>query len=316
MHVHRRQARRYDWVVQSIATVLVGAAVVAGCASENDTASTPDPVVGMGAPSAARSQVSARYGEDDAWLCRGDTPECGARATRTLTRPDGSTATFRAPDPAADCFVVSFPSELVPVGEVEPLATARALSPLCRVHLPIVRETATVADTGSVTDYDMDPLVPFGDVLDAFQEFVFNRSHERPIVLVSPSTAGSGLATTVLDQIDARPEWRHRLVAAVIPGRTLGSAGEPLPLCQDLAQVECVIPAPVSPTGVAPPLPGVPDGWAGACVNPADFLGRPAFLPDWMVAESAENADCDVLALIAAKLQAVGELPDDPAFRS
>jgi hypothetical protein len=51
-------------------------------------------------------------------------------------------------------------------------------------------------------------------------------------------------------------------------------------------------------------------------VNPADFLGRPAFLPDWMIAESnGGGVDCDVLALIATKLQTIGQLPADPAFR-
>lgn len=245
---------------------------------------------GVGAPPADLSvgtpYSSARYAAADAWLCRGDTVLCGASLIRTVLGPDGTPYSIAASLPATDCFVVA---------TADPVPTARALAPVCTVHAPSLTRTTAAAASD--------------ETLDAFRHFVDNQNDGRPFVVVSDSTEGGRTSLTVLDEIRSRRELRSRYVASILPGLAVDFAAEALPFCTVLEHLGCVMSAPVvrdSHLGNET-VPGISTGWAGACVNPADVEGEPALLPDWMVVDDGTSTvDCDVLALVEAKIEALG----------
>lgn len=286
-----------------LTVVLLTVVLVVGCAPANRASPGSEDAGSAGREGVEPGHVSSRYGNDDGWVCSGDSPQCGASRTRTVIRPDGSIGPLPRPEPPADCFVVPFQMDPAEAA----LPTARALSPLCRVFTPVVRDRSDAIErTAVLTDDAFDPFIAFADVLDAFHEFFLRLSDGRPVILVSSSTHANALATTVLRDLVAHPDGRGRLVAAVVPGGVSQPDVQP-DVCGALTEVGCVIPhAVVSPGNLEPsggrPL-GIPDGWAGACVDPADLYGRPGLLPQWMVVTShAHQPNCDVLAVIHAKL--------------
>src|SRR6185312_8341308 len=257
------------------------------------------------APTAAPPPASRiDYTNGANWLCRpGRQDACAIDLDATVIRADGSTTIDRFhPDPNApiDCFYV-YPTVSRDPGvnatmAIEPeerLAVAQQFARLgakCRLYAPVYRQhtlTALIADmTGHPMAEGDSRKIAFGDVLDAWNEYLAHDNHGRGVVLVGHSQ-GSGILTGLIAQeIDGKPEQK-RLISAILmgtslqvpPGNDVGGDFKHVPLCHSPRQVGCAI-AFASFRAASPPPPdslfGQGDkktGTVAACVNPAALGG-------------------------------------------
>jgi hypothetical protein len=265
------------------------------------------------------------YADDAHWLCKpGRDDACSVDLDATVVNADGSTEVERqdpAEDPPIDCFYV-YPttsrdpgpnSDLEP-GEGEEISTATnqaaRLSSVCRVFAPMYRQLTLSAiggggggGQGGASPFD----VAYGDVLDAFKDFIANESDGRPFVLVGHSQGASHLSRLVAEEIDDEPLLRDRLVSAVLlgwpvtvpPGEVVGGSFQHVPLCQATDQTGCVVNY-SSFRSTAPPPAGSLFGRAmgggdaagrAACVNPArPEGGGSAMLHPYFLVDQAEGS--------------------------
>jgi len=254
--------------------------------------------VQAGAPPAGIQALAHRddaFADPSAWVCNGDTAACGATPTRTVLAVDGAPEVVTVSIPDADCFVVHPGDDQVagPSASADqpPLPTARALAPVCRVFAPRLAQ-ASVAESADQTR-------------SAFDYFVDNLNQGRPFIVVSDTPEAAETGLVILEDVHDQAALDQQFVAAVMPGVALDRGSQPITFCTVLEAVGCTISAPVISSGSTGDraLADVTPGWAGACNNPADIQGRPAFLPDWMTADRpADGVDCDVLALLRTKV--------------
>src|SRR5690606_40874403 len=104
--------------------------------------------------------------------------------------------------------------------EAEEISTVRneaaRLTATCRVFAPIYRQATLSAIGGGFREDTRE--VAYGDVLDAFKEYVVNLSDGRGFVLIGHSQGAGMLSRLIAEEIDDEPLLRDRLVAAYIPG--------------------------------------------------------------------------------------------------
>jgi Protein of unknown function (DUF3089) len=252
---------------------------------------------------AATAQVSAGridYTDPANWLCRpGRQDACTVDLDATVIRADGSTRIdpFH-PDPNApiDCFYV-YPTvsrdpgvnATMAIEPEEKLAVQQQFARLgerCRLFAPVYRQhtlTALIADmTGHPMAEGDSRKIAYGDVLDAWREYLAHDNHGRGVVLVGHSQGSGILMGLIADEIDGKPVQKQ-LVSAILmgddfqvpPGKDVGGTFKHIPLCHSATQTTCVI-AFESFRATSPPpsdsLFGQGDKKAGtvaACVNPA-----------------------------------------------
>lgn len=130
------------------------------------------------------------------------------------------------------------------VDEVIMPGQASAFNGCCRVFAPRYRQTTIGAFLVDSEDAAAAFEVAYGDVRRAFEVFLEEHSDGRPFILASHSQ-GTFHATGLLEEIDADPELRERLVAAYIPGfahpmQRFDEAYEHLEPCETPTQTGCV----------------------------------------------------------------------------
>ena len=261
------------------------------------------------------------YADDAHWLCKpGRDDVCARDLDATVVNADGSTEVEQlepAEDPPVDCFYV-YPTTSADEGansdfapqEAEEIVTAynqvARLTSACRVYAPIYRQftLATIGGGGGGGEGGASPFdIAYGDVLDAFKQFIANESDGRPFVLIGHSQGASHLSRLVADEIDDEPLLRDRMVSALLlgwpitvpEGEVVGGSFQHIPLCQATDQTGCVV-AYSSFRSTAPPPPGslfgrAMGGGQAACVNPArPEGGGPATLHPYFAVDQPEGA--------------------------
>ena len=259
------------------------------------------------------------YRQDFHWLCLPGRPDpCSSPLPTTALNPNGYGSVGRsspAPDPPVDCFYV-YPTVSRDTGLNSDLVTteerAAALSQfarfheVCRTFAPVYRQTTLSALMAALLGQDVTANfeTAYGDVRDAFRQFIASRSQGRPFVLIGHSQGSIHLQRLIREEIEDKPIAR-RLVSAIIPGfntivpegRDVGGTFRSTPLCRRAEQTGCVVTwvsfraeSPPPPqamfgradfNGFGPPAPA---GMTVACTNPATLGRGPAPLDSYFPA--------------------------------
>ena len=208
--------------------------------------------------------VPAAAQAETVWLCKpgmADNPCAGSLETTVYTSSGESTVETprRAKRPKFDCFYV-YPTVSEEPGrnsDLEPDAQERAIaqyqaarySQRCRVYAPMYRQ-ATLASLALGGDGQAEALrTAYGDVRDAWRDYLKNHNDGRGFVLLSHSQGTRMLRQLVRKEIDPRRRVRRRLISAVLlganvrvaKGKDVGGDFQNIPACRSRRQTGCVI---------------------------------------------------------------------------
>jgi hypothetical protein len=253
---------------------------------------------------------------DVVWLCKpGVAPDpCRESNQTTVYAQDGSS---RVEDPGfpqnppVDCFYV-YPTVSGQPGtnadkskDDEQIAIARyqaaRYSQTCRVYAPMYRQlTLGSIFTGTPEQRAAGRKIAYGDVREAWLEYLAKENRGRGVVLIGHSQGAGMLRQLMRQEIDPKPEVRRRLVSALLlggnvlvrKGQKAGGDFQNVPACTSPDQLGCAIA--FSTFGDPPPdntrfgkspatditgagLPSGPD-YEVLCTNPAS-LGANARVP-------------------------------------
>jgi hypothetical protein len=329
-------------VLGVIAALLLTAALGAGCSSDDDSTSTEGADAtsappagdteatepggegeGAALPPGYEGYQSEIYADDANWLCKpgkADDVCAGASLDTTVVKADGTAEveTFTpATDPPIDCFYVyptisadqSANSDLVPGPEERLIVTTQAarLSEVCRLYAPMYRQNTLGSMTGAITsDLSREDrgAIAYGDVADAWKQYMANENDGRGVVLIGHSQGSGMLNQLIAEEIDDEPLLRDQLLSgmligtsvAVPKGEDVGGDYQNVPLCRRADQVGCVITYATFRDTSPPPADtffGVVregDGVAG-CTNPAALEGGSGVLSPYLVSNEPAYAD-------------------------
>jgi Protein of unknown function (DUF3089) len=250
--------------------------------------------------------------EPTVWLCKpglADNP-CTPGLDTTRISPSGDVLGVERIEPdrplTVDCFYVyptvsddsGLNSDLIAGPEERSIALYQAArySQHCRVFAPMYRQI-TIASllTGAPPTPEQGALA-YGDVADAWQEYLARYNHGRGVILIGHSQGTFLLRRLVADLIDDDPAARKRLVSAILLGgnvivqeaKTFGGDFQHVRGCKSAKDVGCVVAfstfdEPVPPDARFGRLGGDfveadPARFDILCTNPAALRGGPASL--------------------------------------
>jgi hypothetical protein len=241
------------------------------------------------------------YRSEANWLCLpGRRDVCSTPLPTTALTPRGYGTRSMSPvaaNPKVDCFYVyptvsgdpGMNSDLSASEEVGAAASQFArFAGVCRPFAPIYRQMTRGAIGAVALGRDIRPAfeLAYGDVREAFRNFLATRSRGRPFVLVGHSQGSWHLQRLIAEEIEGRPVARQ-MALAIIPGfnllvpegRLVGGTFKSTPLCTRAGQRGCAV-SYVSYRVNNPPPPGAVFGHAPArgmtvaCTNPAALGSR------------------------------------------
>ncbi|MEZ5207546.1 MAG: DUF3089 domain-containing protein [Acidimicrobiales bacterium] len=327
------------------------ARVAAGCSSSTTEASTSSTTAAPSgtAPSSGTGSTSGMASPDRApfnpygaytsevyagttnWLCRPDMADdvCHGDLDATVIGTDGSLEVVEAEpavdDAPIDCFYV-YPtisaddtanSDLTPGPEERNVVVQQAarLRSQCRVFAPVYRQNTLKSLMGSVeSDLSREEraALAYGDVLDAWKQYLANDNDGRGVVLIGHSQGAGMLNQLIREEIDEQPEVRDHLLAAYLlgggvtvpAGADVGGDFANVPACRTDDQLGCVVSFASFRATDPPPASsffGRPRGGDGEvlCTNPAALAGGSAELDAYLPAGAAWLGD-DLAAQIDA----------------
>ena len=249
-------------------------------------------------PATPAATVPVNYSSDSNWLCLpGRKDACSTPLPTTALNANGYGSTGSSPvakDAPVDCFYVyptvsrdpGLNSDLnVSASEEKYAAEAQfaRFAGVCRPFVPVYRQMTLGAIAAMAAGVDIAPAarLAYGDVASAWRDYVANRNHGRPFVLVGHSQGSALLQQLIAREIEGKPIAR-RMKLAILPGYNLlvpqgklvGGTLKSTPLCNRPEETGCVIAFSSFRQGDVP-QPGAMFGYAAqpgmtvACVNPA-----------------------------------------------
>jgi hypothetical protein len=260
------------------------------------------------------------YVDDRSWLCLPgrETDVCTAPLPTTALNPNGYGSVGRsspAADPPVDCFYV-YPTVSRDPGynsdgdvaeeRAAALAQFARFHEVCRTFAPIYRQVTLTALVPAMLGQDISENfeIAYGEVRNAFRQFIASRSHGRPFVLIGHSQGSIHIQRLIREEIEGT-QLARRMVSAIIPGfntivpegRDVGGTFRSTPLCRRSGQTGCVVTW-VSFRAESPPPaqamfgradfnsfgPAAPAGMTVACTNPATLGRGPAPLDSYFPA--------------------------------
>lgn len=251
-------------------------------------------------PAPAGPQPRNDYTQDAAWLCRpGRQDACAQDQTATIVAADGSTRieAFKA-DPKApiDCFYV-YPTvstdpggnsdmSLDPAERIVAEQQFARFGQACRTFAPLYRQVTLAAlrrvMMGQASNGD--EALAYGDVLDAWKDYLARDNDGRGVVLIGHSQGSRVLLKLLREEIDGKLVQK-RLVSALILGMTTPidpatDAYGSIKMCRQPGQTGCIVSYVSFRAGSPPPdssfFGKAGDGKRAACVNPAALAGGSA----------------------------------------
>ncbi len=254
-------------------------------------------------PDAAKAPVDYRDGKS--WLCRPgrNNDACAVDLDATVVAADGTMtieAFSPADDPAVDCFYV-YPtasrdelanSDLDP-GPGETLVVAwqfARFASVCRPFAPIYRQMTLPALQALMAGMDVgiDRDLAYGDVRDAFADYLEHDNNGRPFVLIGHSQGTDVLKRLIQNEVDGKPVQDRMLSAllignniAVPDGADVGGDFQSVPLCRSADQTGCAVSFMSFRADVPRPADsffGVVEGddQQAACTHPGNLAGDTA----------------------------------------
>jgi len=246
---------------------------------------------------------STQYAGSANWLCRPDTTDiCDSGLDVSTVAADGTVTVqtwSSTPDPKIDCFYVypTISTDPTPNSDLTPspgqegaavLGQAARLGSLCRVFAPMYRQRTLAGMTAALGGAAQDPSVgetAYGDVLDAFKQYMSHDNNGRGVVLIGHSQGSYQLSRLIKEEIDPVPAARALLISAYLAGaaisvpegKDVGGEFANVQLCRARDQLSCVI-AWESFRASSPPPPNslfgrVKDGGVAACNIPSSLAG-------------------------------------------
>lgn len=219
----------------------------------------------LGAVLAAALALPAAAQADVVWLCKpGETPNpCNESQATTVYAADGTTkvVTPRVPaKPPVDCFYVyptvsgqpgtnadkSKDDELIAIARYQ----AARYSLTCRVFAPVYRQlTLASIFAGSAEDRAAGRKIAYGDVREAWLQYLKRFNRGRGVVLIGHSQGTFMLRELIRREVDRKPKVLKRLVSglllggnvAVRKGSKVGGDFQKVPGCTRPRQFGCVI---------------------------------------------------------------------------
>ena len=247
-------------------------------------------------PAGYADYTSELYTGDANWMCAGGstTDVCSRDLDTTAVFADGTTEVRpfeRDLDSDVDCFYVyptistdeSSNSDLTPQESQEirtVLNQAAQFGATCRVFAPVYRQVTLNALFGSVPRDPDAGEIAYSDVLDAFKEFIVNRSDGRDFVVIGHSQGAGLLSRLIAEEIDDEPLLRDRMLSALLLGTSVNPTRfENVAPCTSVDDRSCLV-SYSTYRNTDPPEATVPVGLFGrtadgpaVCVNPAAIGG-------------------------------------------
>ena len=262
---------------------------------------SPTPIAGVGA---------IDYTDPTNWLCRpgkANTP-CTEDLDATVLGGDGSRTVERfvaATDPPIDCFYIyptvsddpGLNSDMVPGAGEERAAVNQAarFGSLCRVYAPTYRQvTLTALNSGRFTDPTA-TAIAYGDVVNAWHEYLANDNHGRGVVLISHSQGTRHAKSLITNEIDKDAAERALIVSAILlggdvhvpAGKDAGGDFQNIPACRTPAQTGCVIAYSSFAATSPPPVNSYFARGDVLCTNPSALAGGESVLRSYFPATGA-----------------------------
>ncbi|MEN3972871.1 DUF3089 domain-containing protein [Sphingomicrobium sp. XHP0235] len=216
------------------------------------------------------------YGLEQNWLCLpGEDDVCSRPVAAHRLEPTGWGARqISRPDPAApiDCFYVyptvssdsGMNSDLVPGnGEEKLFAQVQfaRFSSVCKPFAPMYRQMTTSSIALAATGADMTQFleIAYADVRNAWRDYMANRNHGRPFVLIGHSQGSIMLERLIAEEIDGKPAQKQ-MVRALLPGWNVtvrqgertGGSFRSVPACASADDTGCVVSWSTYGAGTAP----------------------------------------------------------------
>ena len=273
---------------------LMSATVLAAGVAEAQNQTTP-------AAAAAPAPAKNDYSKSESWLCRpGGHDACAVDLTTTIVAANGKltrekwAANAKAP---IDCFYVYPTVSNDTTGNSDMVAGPEELSVIraqfarfgsqCRVYAPLYRQVTLTALRAFIAGRPTtaDRVLPYNDVLDAWNYYLEHDNHGRGVVLIGHSQGSFVLTDLIKKEIDGKPV-QSRIISALLLGTSLpvprgkdvGGAFQHLPLCHSAKQTGCVITYASFRSNAPPPANSrfgkvTGENMVSGCTNPAALAG-------------------------------------------
>jgi pimeloyl-ACP methyl ester carboxylesterase len=241
------------------------------------------------------------YSKAESWLCRpGRQDACAADLTTTVIAASGKLTTEKwAANPKApiDCFYVYPTVSNDTTGNSDMVAGPEELSVIraqfarfgsqCRVYAPLYRQVTLTALRAFMASRPStaDRVLPYNDVLDAWNYYLEHDNNGRGVVLIGHSQGSFVLTDLIKKEIDGKPV-QSRIISALLLGTSLpvprgkdvGGAFQHLPLCHSATQTGCVITYASFRANAPPPANSrfgkvTGENMVSGCTNPAALAG-------------------------------------------
>ena len=241
--------------------------------------------------------ASVDYSKDSNWLCLpGKADVCSTPLPTVALNANGYGSVGKsmpAKNPPLDCFYVyptvsrdnGLNSDLTMNEETYAAAAQAArFSSVCKVYAPKYRQMTVGAIVAFSAGQDISAaaVLAYGDVLQAWRNFLATRNQGRPFVLIGHSQGSLHLIQLIAREIETKPEVAKQMKLAILPGfnvmvpqgKLVGGDFKKTPLCSKPGETGCVIAWTSFRENNVPPVGAIfgiatQPGMTVACVNPA-----------------------------------------------